>query len=715
MMRPSTLSTVGLAAIAVAASLAASSCVDSTVNFCIESAKAACQVQYRCCTAVERQSLFGNLNVAIGPYDDEGGCVDAFTRQCEAGSQATDESIAAGRLAFDAERANECVNGRREAASACDANEIFNSTDESCRDLTTGLVADGDPCFNDGECAETGSTCEPVEAINDDGSFTITIEGACKGQGDLGEDCIDGNRCNGDLRCLITIETGARTCEQPRGPGVACQVDFDCDDALSCRQNPNTGAFTCTAPAGPGDPCSQDADCQDGLACVQELDGGGFQCIVAGGVGAPCFNSDDNCQSGLLCVFDGDIGTSVCAGTSGAGEECLGGTPQCEPGLECLFDNVSQTNRCFAAAAGDPCNVSGRACSAGLVCRNSALNGRDECQPPADLNDACESFAPISECDSDLRCINSSCVQQLDPGDLCTQTTPDPCDDDHVCAFDAGVGDDICVPRLGGGDACFDDDACAGDFFCDRFGTDVCVARRNSNQACDETRQCAPGLECRLNDTNTANICRPLSVLGQVCSNLDDCVGGLDCRSDDAGLRNICRGFSAEDQRCQDQGDCGPQLDCRPDDDNNQNVCRAISAEGEGCVNALDCSAGLECRQDFGSSDLVCLGPSAAGERCSFDSDCVPGLVCRLDDVDGVFECSNLGGEGASCTGDQDCTAPLRCRDVTETGDFTCTIKLDNFEECDEDADCLSNFCDPNNGFCDNEPAEIDFEQCDGI
>ena len=166
-------------------------------SFCIETAKVMCQMQYRCCTAVERSLLFGSSNLQLGPYHDEGGCVDVYTQHCEASQQAVDESIGLGRTTFDRDRANECLNARREQVNECDASALYNPADRTCDDIFAGAVADGDACTTGNECAEAGSQCEIDPQQSDDGTITISLEGTCKGQGDEGEDCLPGGVCNG--------------------------------------------------------------------------------------------------------------------------------------------------------------------------------------------------------------------------------------------------------------------------------------------------------------------------------------------------------------------------------------------------------------------------------------------------------------------------------------------------------------------------------------
>jgi hypothetical protein len=702
---------------ALALSLLAA-CPPSTNAFCVDAAKASCELQFRCCTAVEREQTFGAINLAVGPYSSEGGCVDVFTRRCEAQSQAQDEAIAASRLSFDEDRANECLTRLKDAVAECDPNGFFNDPDGECDNLVEGQVDDGDPCFGDDECAGAGSECEVDRNDDDDGVFVVTIEGTCKGQGDEGEPCLPGGLCNGELRCTLDQETFEQTCQPPADVGDLCNNDDDCSDGLRCRQDENL-ENRCTAPGGDGAACDNDVDCAEGLACLADQNFDRF-CRVAGSLGVSCSGSDD-CQIGLLCATGAAGLGQVCSTTSGVGEACPGGTAQCEPGLDCRFDG--DESRCLAGANGDPCD-NGERCGAGLICRDDPNQGRDECQPPLGLDDDCDRFNP-TQCDPALRCLdpnstfNFSCELPLSPDDPCdSNAAVDPCDATHFCDFDVTAGDDICVPRLLAGIACNSNaDECTQNLFCDAT-TDTCIGLRNETGACNDDDQCAANLECRLNDANNANICRALGAAGAGCAVLDDCQPGLDCRFNDDGSRRICRAVSAPDQRCEGQGDCAPGLDCRQNDDSSATICRTISDEDERCDGVLDCVPGLECRVDNVTFTELCQGPAAAGEQCGNDDECETGLVCRFDAASGTNQCVALVGIDGPCLGDGDCLAGLRCRDLSpddEETELSCTEKLDDGSNCEANEECLSGFCDVDDGLCTDPPPELDFEICDGL
>ncbi|MCC7109060.1 MAG: hypothetical protein IT382_07225, partial [Deltaproteobacteria bacterium] len=464
-------------------------------TFCIESAKVFCQLQYRCCTAVERSALFGNSNLQIGPFHDEMGCVDAYTRQCEASQQAVDESIRLGRTTFNAEQANECLSARREQVNECDASGLFNAADRTCDELFAGAVADGDACTSDGECADEGSQCELDPISGDDGSVTITLEGTCRGQGDEGEPCLPGGLCNGELRCLTDPTTYEQRCAPPGGAGASCAMDADCQSGLRCAYD-ESYQLVCSAPGAAGDACDSDVDCGESLRCLQDLDYN-YVCTVPGAAGVPC-SSEAECGAGLLCAQDPESYRDLCTAPRADGESCAEYQDGvCKPGLECGYDGFTGEHFCVDGSAGDPCQGTSGRCQAGLICRQNNVSGRDECQAPLLLNAPCDPYE--SQCDPTLRCVENAsyqdvCQAALGVGATCELDTVDPCDANSRCEYDSGAGGYRCAARVASGQACSADDDCAGGLYCDSAGNDTCVGVKAENQLCTRVAECSAGL-----------------------------------------------------------------------------------------------------------------------------------------------------------------------------------------------------------------------------
>ena len=708
MNRAPTILAVVVVAVIAALVAGAASCGSDSLSFCVEEAKASCQLQFRCCTAVERSAQFGQTILFVGPYADESGCVDAFTRQCQAFSQAQDEEIAAKRITFDNTKANKCLDDQRKAATDCDASGFFNP-DDNCRNLVTGNVADGDVCTADSECKEPTSQCAVDNTPAGSTDFVVPLNGKCKGQGNAGEPCLAGEACTGDLRCVRDQNTGEQSCQPPTAAGGACQGDTDCADGLHCIFN--TGSGLCTAPGDVDAACSSDVDCRAGLRCLQDQQTFANQCAVPGGLGVSCFQNTD-CSVGLLCAND------RCATTSGAGEDCAGGAAQCQPGLDCRSDFTTSLSQCFAGVAGDPCQ-NGERCQAGLSCKNDPIAGFNKCQAAGALNSNCDEFSH-DECVSPLRCrndgsFNFKCLQPLAANAACSSSSSgdDPCDGTHNCAFDSVSGNDLCLASGGAGTSCSSDVECNSGLFCDQLNTGTCIGLHSAGQSCQATSQCAAGLSCRDNDAQTSQICRGLSAANERCTSNNDCAAGLDCRSDDAGQRTVCRGASTDGQRCESFGDCAQGLDCRNADDGASTVCRGLSNADEGCDGALDCADGLACRVDNTTFRTVCKGPAVAGDACSVDGDCITGLVCRFDNNTGTQKCTTLGAEGAICSSDTDCTPGLRCLSVVDA--VVCTSLLQDGDSCSADAECISGFCDPDNQSCKEKPPKEKFEICNGL
>ena len=698
---------IAFAAIAVAA-LAA--CGPDPLGFCIDAAKARCHLQFQCCTAVERADKFGDEILSIGPYWDEGGCVQAVTQFCEAATQPLDEEIAAKRISFDSAKADKCITAGRDAADKCDPTPFLGPHDPNCDNLTKGLVKDGDACTSDNECESLGSTCVQDPPVPDpNGTVTISIEGKCKGFGDAGEPCIDNTRCNEGLRCVQDPTALAAVCQPPGGVGAGCTVDDDCGAGLHCTRDANL-VLVCTAPVQEGGACTQTSDCDVGLACLQNAQ---FQnvCSVPGGPGAQC-NSDTQCASGLLCS------NFSCAPPAGPGGQCPQGTSECLPGLDCRFDTGVNASVCLAGADGDTCAGFGQRCAPGLLCRNNAVSGLDECQAPLVAGDPCDVFN--SECNATLRCrpdvnLAQICQNPLAPAAACTPTGgQDPCDATHRC----DVGSSTCVVRLAAGAPCSSDVECTAGLFCNVQGGSQCAALHAVNTACAATDQCAVGLTCRQNDNLSGQICRALSNGGEGCTQLADCAPGLDCRADDNGTHNICRGASAENQVCVDIADCGAGLDCRTSDAGAK-ICQGPSPEGGRCESTpLDCQAGLDCRFDNVTGGNTCQGKAVAGAPCSTSDDCVAGLQCIPDPVTFALTCGSLGNEGDPCVSDLNFGGGLRCHDLTPTDADPaqeCTSLQIDGANCIDDTTCISGHCDTQLDQCAEVPPPQDFKICDGL
>lgn len=182
---------------ALAALLLSSSCSlapGDAVSFCVEQAKAFCDLQYRCCTAAERSrdplglfTSFGSRRRAPSTVDE---CVDFVADTCRATAGQIDESIAEERVVYDPDEAVKCIATLRTAVDACDPADFFEAQGsfmvnlldtaqpgilgDGCDQVLEPQVEDGDDCFASYECEEGACV---VDSAGDD----VTIEGECVG------------------------------------------------------------------------------------------------------------------------------------------------------------------------------------------------------------------------------------------------------------------------------------------------------------------------------------------------------------------------------------------------------------------------------------------------------------------------------------------------------------------------------------------------------
>lgn len=192
-----------LPAVAVALALVApSSCKlpdllapQSPVDFCIEQAKAFCDLQFRCCTAQERQQdplhLFNGAAQLRHPPASADQCVGLMADVCRAAAQQQNDSVADHRLEYDVDVATSCLDTLHKAVDQCDAGKFFDAEGtyltflsangepgtlgSDCEDALHPAVSTGDTCFASYECktgacvvTDTSTATEQVHKLKGD-------------------------------------------------------------------------------------------------------------------------------------------------------------------------------------------------------------------------------------------------------------------------------------------------------------------------------------------------------------------------------------------------------------------------------------------------------------------------------------------------------------------------------------------------------------------
>ncbi len=323
-------------------------------------------------------------------------CEDHMRAVCEYERPRLEARIADGRLRFDRNALNRCLQTLATVECASPG-EMQAAIGTACDKVLVGRLDRGAACQDAGDCSP--------------GLLCMTPDGSCPGQ------CLPprelGSYCNAEL--------------EPCGPGLSCEAG---------RCAPSRVAL--------GAACVTTAQCAPNAYCLDPDDGG--YCAQRLANGKVC-EDDDACQTGFcqLSILADELGleTGTCATMLAAGATCeplIGG---CAAGLTC--DEV--TSRCIAhtpdvggtcVEADSPCGVgTGLMCDAGL-CELEPLVG-DACDPnqpdacgfgycaPHQTSELgpvgeCQTFkAPLAACDADAECGALSCIDNRcdRPGDRC--------------------------------------------------------------------------------------------------------------------------------------------------------------------------------------------------------------------------------------------------------------------------------------------------------
>jgi len=359
-------------------------------------------------------------------------CITLQSPDCDFDLRAYDREAAAGRLAWDADRARACIAAL--AAPRC-GSEPF----DTCRDLFVPRASPGGACYDlsrrwelnayagfaNGECA--GPRFCPYG----------TCAATCPAPVALGQPCAGpGQFCAEDAYCSFT-----NGCQPRALLGASCSFSSDCRADLWCAGGDgapcslDNGPCGCAASKAGGEPCVSPLQCAANLGCYA-----GSCRVHAGKAGEPCARTRrPACEPGLLCLraAEGDL-TGTCAPRRAAGERCFDGSD----------------------------------CADGLLCRTDGLCGRPSgpggpCALPAGVNRE-------GDCAAGLACSGSACVARPTAlGSSCTLTAY--CFGHAVWCTAAPGTSGQCAPRVGAGQSCAPPASCEVGSSCDPV-TLRCVA-----------------------------------------------------------------------------------------------------------------------------------------------------------------------------------------------------------------------------------------------
>ncbi len=310
-------------------------CADSTVElseFDEELANAICATTYHCGFVEGRDTLR-----AIFPT--ESACRETTTSALGADPalQALADSVEAGTMTYDGERARACLIEARERCVP--AYLIWTM----CRDAFVGTAEIGAPCVRTPDCAP-GAWCV----------LTTSCDGVCRATRELGASCNATDECapvaDGwvecrEGRCVDTVVGEAAAIDEPCGfestetgtLWTPCEPDSFCTGLVD--------GF-CRLPLAVGAACRDGSElCVDSM-CAAHFLGANCRAQTRRDVGEPCGVESifDACAFGLRC----EAGTCRTVERQPAGEPCtfrllvsevdeyLEVNDQCEPGLSCV-------------------------------------------------------------------------------------------------------------------------------------------------------------------------------------------------------------------------------------------------------------------------------------------------------------------------------------------------------------------------------------------
>lgn len=268
-------------------------------------------------------------------------------------------AVDGGNTEYDGEQAKTCME--ETLALSCEA---FHGSGqpESCQSVFTGLLADGESCRLDEECAggwcDTREACpgvcatEAIEGESCEGGIQCAegftcLEGMCAVEPDPlpeGEDCSEhwcayGLFCNSDM-----------ICEAWRGVGESCQGDWYCQAELMCLQGECSEVTLVDQEGVDCDPYSGViCDPFAGLSCAMEMQTESFDtCVVSPQAGEACFDQD----AGLFiqCDMTQEI---YCDFESGNCEEKKAGGEACTASEQCLSGYCQMDDTCAPVEVND--------------------------------------------------------------------------------------------------------------------------------------------------------------------------------------------------------------------------------------------------------------------------------------------------------------------------------------------------------------------------
>ena len=179
-----------------------------------------CERMFRCCTDSEiaERTLFSE-----NPVQDPESCSEAVESWSALDLLGLMESMNAGRVAFDEERAAECLE--EIDAEGCELGLAVVPFDMGCDDAFVPLVEDGGSCEFDEDCKGglcVDSVCARLPDVGEPclydcvpGAFCASDDGTCRELLPDGAPCWNSDECRNHCNTDYGSEEAPGTCEPP--------------------------------------------------------------------------------------------------------------------------------------------------------------------------------------------------------------------------------------------------------------------------------------------------------------------------------------------------------------------------------------------------------------------------------------------------------------------------------------------------------------------
>ncbi len=288
----------------------------SADNVCDEIAEVACHNLYQCCTEGEIEEF---LNVSEPRTERQ--CREDVVRACKRASFTLTDSIKAGRVRFEPERMNTCLDALVAPEGSCGMIASELPWTEACEEFAwVGTVALSGSCSFAHDCAGAPDNfCAPNQK--------------CTAKPTAGFPC--GSGCASAFTCVNGI------CQPKLAAGAPCLSTSQCQQDLFC--DISAPAPVCTARAPGGSPCTSNAGCVSGSCVPGQCMGTSFGCFRDTDCSARCADDGSPCTTSAQCAsgtcsVGGNFCTSNTNCTAGGGDTCVFPV-LCLPG-DCIGDPI---------------------------------------------------------------------------------------------------------------------------------------------------------------------------------------------------------------------------------------------------------------------------------------------------------------------------------------------------------------------------------------